>query len=195
MPALRAPNESVVALLRSTEWHLLKYPQRALAYRAEMQKLIDAGVVREVFQENPVEECWYIPHHHVTHNGKNRLVFNCSHQYLGQTLNQYLMPSPTVGASVVGVLLQFRENPVAVSGDIKGMFHLLPEDHPRLRFLLRGLKVDEPPKVFEWQVPPFGTTCSPCCATFALQLHMASSNQSDDNLRSSVENCFYVDNC
>lgn len=187
-----------MALLRSPEWRLLKDPQRALAYRAEMQKLINTGVVREDFQENPVEECWYIPHHLVTHNGKNRLVFNCSHQYLGQTLNQYLMPGPTLGASVVGVLLQFREHPVAVSGDIKGMFHqvrLLPEDHPLLRFLLRDLKVDEPPKVFEWQVLPFGTTCSPCCATFALQLHMASSNQSDNTLRLSVENCFYIDNC
>lgn len=71
---------------------------------------------------------------------------------------------------------------------------LLPEDRPLLRFLLHDLKV-ESPRVFERQVLPFGTTCSPCCATFALQLHMASSNQSDDTLRSSVEYCFYVDNC
>lgn len=56
MPALRAPKESVIALLRSTERHLLKDPQRAIAYKAEMQKLINAGLVREVIQENPRRE-------------------------------------------------------------------------------------------------------------------------------------------
>lgn len=73
------------------------------------------------------------------------------------------------------------------------MFHqvrLLPDDRALLRFLWRDLKVDEPPKIFEWQVLPFGTTCSPCCATFALQ-----HTTPDDDLRFSVENCFYVDNC
>ncbi|XP_051246563.1 uncharacterized protein LOC127357957 [Dicentrarchus labrax] len=175
MPPLQAPKESVMALLRSTERRLLKDPERAAIYRAEMQKLIGAGGVQEVTEEKPPEEYWYIPHHLVAHNGKNRLVFNCSHQYLGQTLNQYLLPGPTLGASLVGVLLRFREHPIAVSGDIKGMFHqvrLLPEDRPLLRFLWRDLKVDEPPRVFEWQVLPFGTTCSPCCATYALQRHV-----------------------
>lgn len=198
MPLLHAPKESVMGLLRSTERRLLKDPERADIYRAEMQKLIGAGVVKEVTQEEPAKECWYIPHHLVTHNGKNRLVFNCSHQYQGQTLNQYLLPGPTLGASLVGVLLRFREHAIAVSGDIKGMFHqvlLLPEDRPLLRFLWRDLRVDEPPRVFEWQVLPFGTTCSPCCATYALQRHVTEHCQPDDILRFSVEHCFYVDNC
>lgn len=128
-----------------------------------MQKLIGECTVQEVIQEKPPKECWYILHHLVAHNGEYRLIFNCSHQYLGQTLNQYLLPGPTLGASLVGVLLRFREHPIAVRGDIKGMFHqihLLPEDRPLLRFLWHDLKVDEPPRVFEWQVLPFGTTCS-----------------------------------
>lgn len=78
------------------------------------------------------------------------------------------------------------------------MFHqvrLLPKNRPRLRFLWRDLRVDEPPRVFKWQVLPFGMTCSPCCATFTLQLDVASKSQPDDTLRLSVENCFYIDNC
>lgn len=113
-----------------------------------MQKLTGAGAAQKVTQEKPPEECWYIPHYLVAHNGKNRLVFNCSHQYIGQTLNQYLLPGPTLGASLVGVLLRFCEHPIAISGDIKWMFHqvcLLPKDRPLLRFLWRALKVDEPP--------------------------------------------------
>lgn len=163
-----------------------------------MCKLIETGAMREVTEENSPKECWYIPHHLVSHNGKNRLVFNCSHQYLGQTLNQYLLPGPTLGASLLGVLVRFCEHPIAVSGDIKGMFHqvcLLTDARPLLRFLWRDLKVDEPPTTFEWQVLPFGTASSPCCATYALQRHVVDHSHSDDDLRFSVEKCFYVDNC
>lgn len=198
IPLLVALKDSVMPLLRSTERCLLKDPKQAEAYTKEIQKLIDAGAVREVSQESPHQEEWYIPHHLVSHNGKSRFVFNCSHQYRGQSLNQYLLTGPTLGASLLGVLLRFRERPIAVSGDIKGMFHqvrLLPEDRPLLRFLWRDLQVDEPAKVFEWQVLPFGTTCSPCCATYALQHHVADPSQPDDDLKFSVENCFYVDNC
>ncbi|KAJ8016053.1 hypothetical protein DPEC_G00003140 [Dallia pectoralis] len=77
------------------------------------------------------------------------------------------------------------------------MFHqvqLLPEDRPLLRFLWRQEK-EEPPDVFEWQVLPFGTTCSPCCATFALQRHVAENSEPGEDVRVSVERCFYVDNC
>ncbi|KAJ8381811.1 hypothetical protein SKAU_G00025890 [Synaphobranchus kaupii] len=198
MPTLHAPKESVMPMLRSTERRLLRDPKQADAYKKEMQKLIGAGAVQEVDQETSSKEGWYIPHHLVSHNGKNRLVFNCSHQYLGQTLNQYLLPGPTLGASLLGVLVRFREYPIAVSGDIKGMFHqvrLRPDDRPLLRFLWRDLKVDQPPRTFEWQVLPFGTTCSPCCAIYALQRHVVDHSQPDDELRFSVEKCFYVDNC
>lgn len=45
MPPLQAPKESVMALLRSTERRLLKYPERAAIYRAEMQKLIEGPIL------------------------------------------------------------------------------------------------------------------------------------------------------
>ncbi|XP_013856715.1 uncharacterized protein LOC106512700, partial [Austrofundulus limnaeus] len=78
------------------------------------------------------------------------------------------------------------------------MFHqirLLPEDRSLLRFVWRDLHSDKPVTVYEWQVLPFGTTCSPCCATYALQRHTKDHSQEDEQLRQSVENCFYVDNC
>ncbi|KAL7855838.1 hypothetical protein AOLI_G00194420 [Acnodon oligacanthus] len=135
IPLLHTPRESVMPMLRSSERHLLKNPSWAETYKNEMQKLIEAGAVWEVTQDVTLKVEWYIPHHLISHNGKDRLVFNCSHQYLGQTLNQYLLPGPTLGASLLGVLVRFRKYHVAVSGDIKGMFHqihLLPEDRPLL---------------------------------------------------------------
>jgi len=68
-------------------------------------------------------ESWFIPHHMVQYNGKKRIMFNCSFQFRGLNLNQYLLPGPSLGASLLGVLLRFREHVVAISGDIKGMFH------------------------------------------------------------------------
>lgn len=85
-----------------------------------------------------------------------------------------------------------------MSGDIKGMFHqvrLLERDQPLLRFLWRENPGDERPSVYQWQVLPFGTTCSPCCATFALQKHVAEDPGAGEDVQYSIERCFYVDNC
>ncbi|KAK0146565.1 hypothetical protein N1851_014104 [Merluccius polli] len=77
------------------------------------------------------------------------------------------------------------------------MFHqirLLPQDKPLLRFLWRDMNKDVPPSVHQWQVLPFGTTCSPCCAIYALQKHVKD-NQPDREVQDSVTHRFYVDNC
>ena len=87
--------------LRSNEKRLLKDTVKAETYRAEMEKLKQKGAVQEVNKETTdSDKCWYIPHHIVNHNGKYCVVFNCSHQYHGQSLNQYLLPGPTLGASL-----------------------------------------------------------------------------------------------
>ncbi|XP_026061422.1 uncharacterized protein LOC113045324 [Carassius auratus] len=200
MPELKAPKEAVLSQLRATERRLAKNPQQAATYTKEIAKLVQAGYVNNLPQDAVTDTfgSWYIPHHMVHHNGKNRIVFNCSFQYHGQNLNELLLPGPVLGPSLLAVLLRFREHSVAVSSDIKGMFHqvrLLPEDKPLLRFLWRDLNAQELPSVYEWQVLPFGTTCSPCCAVFALQKHAIDHSQPGDDVRNSVLKSFYVDNC
>lgn len=199
-PKLRAPQESVLANLRSTERRLRDQPEKAADYQGEMNRLIQAGYVKEITakEANESEESWYLPHHLVYHNGKARLVFNCSFVYKGASLNEQLLPGPNLGPSLLGVLLRFRQHRVAISGDIKGMFHqvrLLPEDRPLLRFLWRDLLREIPPRVYEWQVLPFGTTSSPCCAIYALQKHVKEHPRSTTDLIQSVKSNFYVDNC
>lgn len=41
----------------------------------------------------------------------------------GALMNDHLLPEPTLGASLLGVLLQFRKHQVAVSGEIRAMFY------------------------------------------------------------------------
>ncbi|KAL0149827.1 hypothetical protein M9458_054875 [Cirrhinus mrigala] len=190
VPPLRAPKEAVLPSLRSLERRLTRDPLRAVEYCAAIWKLVESVPVRRIdpSEASATDESWYIPHHLVSHNGKSRLVFNCSFQFQG----------PTLRASLLGVLLRFREHAVAVSGDIRGMFHqvrLLPEDQPLLRFIWRDMKHENPPDIFQWQVLPFGTVCSPCCATFALQRHAREHGGPGAGIQHSVEHCFYVDNC
>jgi len=198
--ALWAPAEIVLPRLRSTERKLAKDPARAKSYRAEIRKLEEAGYVSKVSpgEAGQSSESWFIPHHMVHHNGKDRVVFDCSFQYHGQSLNDLLLPGPNLGPSLLGVLLRFRQHSVAVSGDIKAMFHqirLQPTDTPVLRFIWRDMQREEEPTIYEWQVLPFGTTCSPCCAIYALQRHVQDNCGDMSNLVEIVENSFYVDNC
>ncbi|KAK7882057.1 hypothetical protein WMY93_028231 [Mugilogobius chulae] len=199
-PSLWAPKNTLLPQLRSTERRLAKDPALADTYCQEIQKLEQSGYVTPLPSEtvDSSTESWYLPHHVVHHNGKARIVYNCSYQHNGQSLNNQLLPGPTLGPSLLGVLLRFREHCVAISGDIKAMFHqvrLLPEDKPLLRFLWRSMKRVEEPTVYEWQVLPFGTTCSPCCATYALQRHAKDNSQGHDDIQHLVETAFYVDNC
>ncbi len=41
---------------------------------------------------------------------------------------------------------------------------------------------------------PFGTSCSPCCATFAIQKHVIDHSLPGEDVRESIEKYFYVDN-
>ena len=77
---------------------------------------------------------------------------------------------------------------------MESQVRLLEEDKPLTRFLWRDMKTTEPPTIYEWQVLPFGTTSSPCCATYALQVHVKRHTPEGDERRNSIERCFYVDN-
>ncbi|XP_067654470.1 uncharacterized protein [Haliotis asinina] len=152
--SLNATEESVKHNLIRTERRLQSNPELAHVHKEEIQKLVDAGYVKIISPEEAGKsaESWYIPHHIVQHNGKNRLVFNCSYSYEGRTLNENLLPGPQLGSSLIGVLLRFRQHRVAISGDIKAIFHqvrLLPKDRPLLRFIWRDMDQTVPPNIYE----------------------------------------------
>lgn len=50
------------------------------------------------------------------------------------------------------------------------------------------------PRIYEWQVLPFGTISSPCCAVFALQNHILENSQPSEKVHDAVLKSFYVDN-
>lgn len=140
--------------LHSTERRLANKPKCTEVYRQEIKKLQMAGYVSllppEVTEQST--ESWFILHHIVHHNGKDRIVFNCSFKHKGQSLNDLLFPGPTLGPSLLSVLLRFRQHAVLVSGDIKGMFNqirLLPADKLMLRFIWWNMHRTEEPRIYE----------------------------------------------
>lgn len=98
-PLLRLPNapvlnvspSAVMSRLCNTEAHLSKNPSKALSYCDQISKLEQAGYVKKLTTEEVenTKEAWYIPHHMVTHNDKDRIVFDCSFTFQGQCLNKY----------------------------------------------------------------------------------------------------------
>ena len=125
MPKLRVPREVVMKNLPNTDRKLVQDPQHAATYQEEIKKLELAGYATKIHshEADTSKELWFLPHHMVRHNGKDRIVFNCSFQIVIQTLSTNILPGLTLGPSLLGVLQRFGEYQVTISGDIKGIFH------------------------------------------------------------------------
>lgn len=80
---------------------------------------------------------WHIPHHGVYHptKGKLRVMFDCGATYKGTSLNCQLLQGPDLTNSLIGVLIRFRKDPVAVMADIRAMFHQVNVSEKHVNFL------------------------------------------------------------
>lgn len=98
----------------------------------------------------------------------------------------------------MGVLLRFRQEPVASMCDIESMFHQIgvtEECRDFLRFLSwEGGDLSKDPAEFRMTVHLFGAASSPGCANYALKV---SANDNEEELGSAPANFirreFYVD--
>ena len=145
---------------------------------------------------------WYIPHHGVHHRRKKtmRVVFDCTSSFQGTSLNSELLQGPDLTNTLLGVLLRFRQEPVAVMGDIEGMFHQVRmprDDVDFLRFLWwPNGDTSRPLAEYRMTVHLFGAVSSPSCANFALK-QTAEDNEGkcDAEILNTIRRNFYVDDC
>ena len=70
--------------------------------------------------------------------GKVRVVFDCAAKFKDVSLNSRLLQGPDFMNSLVGVLMRFRQDHIALAADIEAMFHQVrvkDDDCDALRFL------------------------------------------------------------
>ena len=142
---------------------------------------------------------WYLPHHGVINpnTSKVRVVYDAAARFAGTALNKELLRGPLLNNSLVGVLMRFRKDEVAVASDIESMFHRVAcreDDTDALRFLWWDGSLDEPPSDYKMTVHLFGKADSPCIAAWALQQTAADNEAAfGEEIREIVKKNFCVD--
>ena len=87
-----------------------------------MQGYVDKGFA-ERLSEHHLEDnnCWYLPHHTVSHPrkaNKVRVVFDCADC---TSLNEQLLTGPDLLNNLFGVLTRFRKGKVTLVADIESI--------------------------------------------------------------------------
>ena len=207
--SVRLPNSQEFAMkrLNNLKKRIQCDPHLFEKYKETIDCYVSSGYARqapheelEVNEDTPV---WYLPHHPVFHPQKPvkvRVFFDCAAKFKGSSLNDQLLQGPDMMNGLVGVLIRFCQEPVAVLADTEGMFHqvrVAPEDCHALRFLWwpNGHLTEEPVD-HQILVHLFGATSSPSCASFSLK-RTALDSQGEFNSETieTVSRNFYVDDC
>ena len=166
------------AMLKSTEKRLLKDKQRAETYQEQIDDMLLRNVAIKLSEEQlrdysgPVQ---YLSHHEVLKESVStpcRIVFNASAKYKGISLNDCWAKGPDIMNNMLGILIRFRENEVAIAGDIKKMYHsvhLSQLDQHMHRFLWRDLDLNAPVDTYMMTRVCFGDKPAGTIAAVALQ--------------------------
>ena len=168
--------------LNTLKTRLKRDPDLYDKYKKGIDDYVNSGYACKVDQVSPVEarpdnvSVWYLPHHPAVHPQKPekpRIVFDCAVSFEGVSLNKQLLRGPVMTNKLVGVLLRFREDPIAFLADIEAIIcqvQVSPEHCDLLRFLwFWDGDYDKPTEEYQMLIHLFGATSSPSCAGFCLR--------------------------
>lgn len=192
------PNNRHCAVKR---FHLLERkfnqnPQFKMKYKEFMDDILAKGEAEACTSEEPG---WFIPHFGVFNQQKPekiRVVFDCSATFRGQSLNQNLLQGPDLNSSLSGLLCRFRKDRVAITCDIKKMFHQfrVNTDHRKyLKFIWYEGNGSSALKDYRMNVHLFGAVSSPSCAIYGLQQLARDHAEEYPQASSFILENFYVD--
>ena len=143
--------------------------------QVEIQKLLEQEFIVEVEQVNHNDPEWYLPMQAVftpERTTKLRLVFDASAKgQNGKSLNDHLEKGPNYINSLPNVLMAWRFDQVAYTGDMRKMFNQVrihPDDQVFHRFLWRTNE-SEQPRVYQWVRLNFGDKPAPDIAAAAIK--------------------------
>ncbi|KAL7724101.1 hypothetical protein ACLKA6_002439 [Drosophila palustris] len=161
--------------LKYLEAKMSKDPQSKEFMLAMMNSHAQTGYIRRLEDSElaPNDITWFLPIFTVTNPNKKKtsLLWDAAARSQGVSHNDCLLKGPDTQASLIGILMRFRERPIAVSGDIREMFHQVkvrPEDQAAQKFIWRDGNSLRPPETYVMQVMTFGASCSPALASYVL---------------------------
>ena len=119
---------------------------------------------------------WNISHHGVYHPskpGKIRVVFECSAEFQGKSINRELLSRPDLTNQMIGIMARLREEKIAFMADIEAMYHqaLVPDDPETfLKFLWwSNDDINDEPQDFMMCAHVFRGISSASCSNYALR--------------------------
>ena len=148
----------LIECLSPTEKKLSKNPDHAEVYNQQINDMVDREVARKLTREeidNYKGPVHYISHHEVlkleSKSTPVRIFFNSSANYRGHILNHCWAKGFDLLNSLIGVLIRFRENKIAMIRDIKKMYHAIktkPTAQHIHRFLWRNMDSSKEPETY-----------------------------------------------
>ena len=167
----------------------------------EYVRLDHARLLSEQEARTRSGKTWYLPHHGVVSKTstttKVRVVFDGAAECEGTSLNKHLLRGPNYLVSLSGVMLRYREHPVALGADIEKMYHQVrvrEEDKQAYRFVYRAPGNNQAPRTYEMQVHVFGSKPSPAICMYVLNKTADDNAEEFPEAAAKVRECFYVDN-
>lgn len=202
-PRRRLPDNREQALNRlcSLRKMLEKKTEMKNHYIQFMQKILDNDQAEPAPPLPKNKEHWYLPTFGVYHPQKPeqiRVVFDSSAECDGTSLNQVLLSGPDLNNSLLGVLLRFRKEPIALTADVQQMFYcfVVQEEHRDfLRYLwYEDNDITKNVKEFRMKVHVFGNSPSPAVAIYCMRrAAQQGETEHGSKAREFVERQFYVD--
>lgn len=176
---------------------LRKDPVKAEHFMKFMAKVLVSGAAEKAPAPVKDSEYWYLPLFGVYHPKKPdsiRGVFDSSAVYQGMSLNSLLLSGPDLTNGLLGVLLRFRKDAVALSADVEQMFYQFrvnKECRDFLRFFWYE-ENDMNKNLIEYRMCShvFGNKPSPAVATYGLRRTV---DAADADIQGFVTRNFYVD--
>ncbi|XP_058816670.1 uncharacterized protein LOC131679943 [Topomyia yanbarensis] len=166
--------------LISLEKKLMKNPELYKNVRRQIHEYKVKGYAHEANDEELSQfdprRMWYLPLGIALNHRKPekvRVIWDAAAKVKGVSLNSMLLKGPDLLTSLTAVLFQFRQREVAITGDIREMFHQLyirSQDRQSQLFLWRD-NPNQPMKTLVMDVATFGSACSPCSAHFVKNLN------------------------
>ncbi|XP_055588874.1 uncharacterized protein LOC129741190 [Uranotaenia lowii] len=176
------------ALYNSVRQQILAYQQKGYAHQASEAEI----------QSFDIRRTWYLPLGIVLNDkkpGKVRLIWDAAAKVEGVSLNSMLMKGPDLLTSLLSVLFRYREREVAISGDIRDMFHQMTvrkEDRSAQLFLWRDTP-DQDIQTMVADVAIFGATCSPAHSQYVKNLNAAEHADRYPKAAAAIMDSHYVD--